>query len=41
MATLEDVFKGCNEIFEEAMDLWTSLQEDPTLQKIGEDIREK
>ena len=41
MATLEDTVKGCTKLLEQAMELWTSLQEDSTLQKIGADIREK
>lgn len=38
--TLEDAVKGCTEMFEQAMELWTSLQEDPNLQNIEEDIME-
>lgn len=40
MTMVEDVVKGCKELFEQAMELWTSLQEDPALQKIGVDIKE-
>lgn len=41
MATLELVVKDYTELFERAMELRMSLQEDPTLQKIGTDLREK
>lgn len=34
MATLDAIVKDCTKLFEQTMELWTSLQEDPTLQKI-------
>jgi len=40
MAIIEDVVKGYTKLFEKAIEFWTSLQEDPTMQKIGEDIKE-
>ena len=41
MATLDAIIKDYTKLFEKTMDIWTSLQEDPTLQKIGKDLREK
>lgn len=37
---LDASVKGCTEIFHQEMELWTILQEDPTLQKIGTYIQE-
>ena len=41
MNTLEDAIKGCSQLFEKTMEMWTSLQEDPHLQKIEAYIEEK
>lgn len=41
MTTLEATVKGHTQLFEQAMELCTSLQEDLTLQKIQADIGEK
>jgi len=37
--TLDTAVKGCTQLFQQTMELWTSLQEDPTLQKIEANIR--
>jgi len=38
MATLEAIDKSCTQLFEQTMELWTLLQEDPYLQKLEEKI---
>lgn len=40
MNTLEVEVTGCDFIFNEAMELWDTLQEDPNLQRLSKEIKE-
>jgi len=35
MSTLDNAVMGCNCLFEHAMELWTTLQEESNLQRLG------
>jgi len=41
MASLDVAVKDYMKLFEKTMELWTTLQEDPTLQRINIDLRNK
>jgi len=41
MANLEAAANRCTQLFEQTKELWISLHEDPTMQKIEANIREK
>lgn len=40
MSQLDVIVQGCDQLFTQAMDLWDTLEEDPTLQKLNTEIKE-